>query len=72
LTRVKEQLAKYNDEYPDFPMMVSLGVATAEENNLTDALMIADQRMYADKAEHSSSADHDFTLYRTRSQIAPF
>jgi diguanylate cyclase (GGDEF)-like protein len=60
LVSVKEQLAKYNGEHPDLaPVQLSLGVATAEENNLAEAFMLADQRMYADKAAHSLNANLD-------------
>jgi len=51
LRRVKEQIAKHNTEHPDLPVELSLGAATAEDNNLAEVFTVADQRMYADKSE---------------------
>ena len=57
LARVRELLAKHNAETLDFPVQLSLGTATAERNNLTEAFMLADQRMYADKATRKAMAN---------------
>ena len=57
LVRVKEQQAKHNIEHPDFVVQLSLGTATAEKNNLTEACTLADQRMYADKTAHKSNGN---------------
>lgn len=54
LTRVKEHLANHNIKRPDLIIQLSLGVATAEKNNLTEAFTIADRRMYANKAARKS------------------
>jgi diguanylate cyclase (GGDEF)-like protein/PAS domain S-box-containing protein len=62
LTRVKDKLAEHNTKHPDLPIQLSLGAATAEKNNLTAAFTLADQRMYADKAERKARAkteNHD-------------
>jgi diguanylate cyclase (GGDEF)-like protein/PAS domain S-box-containing protein len=57
LARVQERLAKHNAEHPDLPpVQLSLGTATAEKNNLTEAFTLADRRMYADKAERKAKA----------------
>jgi diguanylate cyclase (GGDEF)-like protein/PAS domain S-box-containing protein len=58
LVRVQERLAKHNAEHPYLPpVQLSLGTATAEKNNLTEAFTLADQRMYADKAAHKAKAN---------------
>lgn len=57
MSRVRQQLAKHNAKHLTLPVQLSLGTATAEKNNLTNAFMLADKRMYADKAAHKSSAN---------------
>jgi diguanylate cyclase (GGDEF)-like protein len=54
LLRVHAQLNEHNIRYPDLPIQISLGVATAEQGKLMDAFVVADQRMYADKAMRKS------------------
>ncbi len=49
LVRVRLRLAEHNARYPDLPVRLSLGVATAQAGGLGEALVMADQRMYADK-----------------------
>jgi diguanylate cyclase (GGDEF)-like protein/PAS domain S-box-containing protein len=55
LSRIREKMAEYNAAHPDFPVHVSLGAATAEQNSLAEIFIIADQRMYADKAMRKSN-----------------
>jgi diguanylate cyclase (GGDEF)-like protein/PAS domain S-box-containing protein len=56
LARVRERVAQQNSDYPDLPVQLSLGMATAEKSSLTAAFTLADQRMYADKAERAAAA----------------
>jgi diguanylate cyclase (GGDEF)-like protein/PAS domain S-box-containing protein len=56
LARVRTRLEKHNLSVPDFPVQLSLGTATAEKNNLTEAFRLADQRMYANKALRKARA----------------
>jgi diguanylate cyclase (GGDEF)-like protein len=49
MTRVMEKLAEHNAKYPDWPIHLSFGVATAQQSQLAEALAVADQRMYANK-----------------------
>ncbi len=58
MSRIKQQLAEHNIKHPELPIQLSLGMATAEKNNITEALEIADRRMYADKAARKSKANH--------------
>jgi len=58
VSRIQERLNQYNSEYPDMPVQLALGVATAEKNDLAEAFKAADRRMYADKSEHKSSSSH--------------
>jgi diguanylate cyclase (GGDEF)-like protein/PAS domain S-box-containing protein len=57
LARVQEWLGKHNAETLDFPVQLSLGTATAEKKNLTEAFTLADQRMYTDKATRKAKAN---------------
>ena len=57
VSRIRERLAEQDIKNPDLPVQLSIGMATAETNNLTEAFKIADQRMYADKAARKSSAN---------------
>jgi len=50
LLRVRKEIAKQNTGYPDLPLRMSLGVATAQEKGLAQAFTLADQRMYRDKS----------------------
>lgn len=50
LARLRSRIIDHNTNFPDLTVKISLGTATAELGKLTDALMIADQNMYADKA----------------------
>ena len=54
LARVHTKLSEQNIEYPGFPVQLSLGAATAEQGKLMEAFIIADRRMYADKAMRKS------------------
>ena len=56
LGRVGERLAQQNAEHPDLPVKLSLGMATAEKSGLVAAFTLADQRMYANKAERAAAA----------------
>ena len=55
LGRVIAKLAEYNEANPDMPIKLSIGISSAEQGNLTEAFVLADQRMYADKAARKSS-----------------
>ena len=57
VSRVRQRLIEHNAQYPDLPVQLSLGAATAEKSNLTGTFMVADQRMYADKSARKSSAN---------------
>jgi len=54
LTRIKENLAIHNTRFPGAPLQLSLGVATAQKENLLDAFKLADTRMYEDKRAHKA------------------
>lgn len=54
LIRVNERLREHNTLHPESRLQLSLGAATAEQNNLTATFVLADQRMYADKAVRKS------------------
>jgi diguanylate cyclase (GGDEF)-like protein len=54
--RIQERIAKYNADHPGLPLQLSVGTATAEQGNLTEALILADQRMYKDKAMHKAAS----------------
>jgi diguanylate cyclase (GGDEF)-like protein/PAS domain S-box-containing protein len=55
LSRVRTKIVKWNATHTHPSVQLSLGTATAEQGKLMDALTIADQRMYADKATRKSS-----------------
>jgi diguanylate cyclase (GGDEF)-like protein len=50
VSRIRERLLEHNTRHSDLPVQLSLGTATAEENNLIRTSILADQRMYADKS----------------------
>jgi len=54
VTRIRERLAEHNAVNKELPVGLSLGAATAENNNLAGLFTLADQRMYADKSVHKS------------------
>lgn len=49
MARIVENLAVHNAKYPDVQVQLSLGMATAQKNQLSEALAAADQRMYEEK-----------------------
>lgn len=50
LARIRENEQEFNRQGHDFPVLISIGVATVEEGaSLTDAMKTADERMYRDK-----------------------
>jgi diguanylate cyclase (GGDEF)-like protein len=49
LLRIREKIYEHNIEYPDLPLSASLGASTVEGGKLSDALSIADRRMYVEK-----------------------
>lgn len=55
MTRVIAKLAEHNAKYPEWPVQLSLGVATAQQSQLAEALAVADQRMYEDKQARNSN-----------------
>jgi diguanylate cyclase (GGDEF)-like protein len=50
LFRLRATLTKYNTKNPQLPIQISLGASTSEKGKLKEVFIIADQRMYADKA----------------------
>jgi diguanylate cyclase (GGDEF)-like protein len=56
MTRVVRNLADHNEKFPDRPVQLSLGVATAEQSQLSETLAVADQRMYEAKKARDSNA----------------
>jgi diguanylate cyclase (GGDEF)-like protein/PAS domain S-box-containing protein len=57
MDRVRDQLAQHNAVTPDFPVLLSVGAATAESNRLFEAFRIADQRMYNDKLTRKAAVN---------------
>ena len=57
LERVNAKLDEYNTAHPEMPVKLSLGISSAEQGNLAEAFILADQRMYADKAVRKSKAN---------------
>jgi diguanylate cyclase (GGDEF)-like protein len=55
--RVRAKLAEHNAMYPDLPIQLSLGTATAEKSDLAQAFKTADQRMYADKSARKTCSN---------------
>jgi diguanylate cyclase (GGDEF)-like protein len=55
LQRIRDRIAENNASFPDLPVRLSLGVATAEKGNLVQAFTHADQRMYAEKATRKTA-----------------
>jgi len=55
LARVQTQLAEHNTRHPELPVYLSLGACSAEQGHLSDAFILADQRMYSNKAVHKSN-----------------
>jgi diguanylate cyclase (GGDEF)-like protein/PAS domain S-box-containing protein len=51
ISRVHLKLAENNAQHPDLPIHLSLGTYTAQQGRLSEAFIVADQRMYASKAE---------------------
>jgi diguanylate cyclase (GGDEF)-like protein len=50
VSRIQENLVKHNLLNSKKPVMLSIGVATAQEKNLAEAFTLADHRMYMEKA----------------------
>ncbi len=50
VSRTRERIADHNRKYPDLPVEISLGMATAEQGRLEETFNLADKRMYIDKA----------------------
>ena len=48
--RIVDRMVEYRLAHPDSPIRLSIGTATAESNDLLGAFMLADRRMYQDKA----------------------
>jgi diguanylate cyclase (GGDEF)-like protein/PAS domain S-box-containing protein len=55
LERIHAKLQEHNTHYASLPLQLSLGVATAEHENLMQAFIDADQRMYANKTQRKST-----------------
>ncbi|MBT9172203.1 MAG: Cyclic di-GMP phosphodiesterase response regulator RpfG [Syntrophomonadaceae bacterium] len=58
VARFNENIARFNQEHPEFPLSVSVGLAVADksETPLKEILRRADDLMYNDKLMHSKSA----------------
>jgi diguanylate cyclase (GGDEF)-like protein len=56
VSRVQTKLTEHSAKYPDLPVQLSLGASTAEQSRLVEAFIVADQRMYADKAMRKAKA----------------
>lgn len=57
--RVRTQENAWNQQHPEMYLSISIGAATTStEINLTEALKLADDRMYADKAEHKADQQY--------------
>ena len=54
--RIREELKKNNQLFPDTAVNISLGLATAEHDSLVKTFTIADQKMYQEKIEHRSGS----------------
>jgi diguanylate cyclase (GGDEF)-like protein len=48
--RLRAKLTEYNAKNPQLPIQISLGASTSSGGKLKEAFIIADQHMYADKA----------------------
>jgi GGDEF domain-containing protein len=56
--RIRERLVEHNTRCHGLPVQLSIGTATAEKDNLSCLLSLADQRMYADKSTHKAKLDY--------------
>jgi diguanylate cyclase (GGDEF)-like protein/PAS domain S-box-containing protein len=57
LSRIHDRIMQQNDAYPDMPVQLSIGVATAERGSLImEAFKSADRAMYADKVRRKGAA----------------
>jgi diguanylate cyclase (GGDEF)-like protein len=56
LGRVQAQAEEYNAQVPRLQVKISTGISTAVDGSLVEALVTADQRMYANKAERKARA----------------
>ena len=45
-------------EMSNLPIKLSLGTATAQHKKLSEAFVVADQRMYSNKAQRKASANY--------------
>jgi len=50
MVRIRTRLDEYNQLHPDSPLQFSMGVSTADVDNLVEAFNLADRRMYEEKA----------------------
>ena len=57
LARVQIQLSEHNTRHSELPVYLSLGACSAAHGKLTEAFILADQRMYSNKAAHKSNPD---------------
>ncbi len=62
LVRVQVRLAEYNRTHPELPIQISLGTSTAQQGELTEALIAVDQHMYSHLSIHKSPYLEKFTL----------
>ena len=54
LSRLQKSISEHNAKNPSLSIHISFGASTAEKSGLKEALALADQRMYTDKAIRKS------------------
>lgn len=54
LARVRAKMAEHNEQHPQI-VSLSIGACTAKQTGLMDAFIVADRRMYADKAARKAA-----------------
>ena len=55
LLRIREKISEHNIKYPDLQLRASFGASTTEGGKLSDALSLADKRMYEEKNARKTS-----------------
>jgi diguanylate cyclase (GGDEF)-like protein len=67
--RLKKRIEKYDQDHPDLPIKISMGISTASQGeSLLGHLRIADNLMYEEKA--SKNADQPIALFLTEDRHA--
>jgi diguanylate cyclase (GGDEF)-like protein/PAS domain S-box-containing protein len=55
LSRIRVKLNEHNAQFPELPIQMSLGAATADHGRITEAFIIADHQMYINKASRKAN-----------------